>query len=436
MEMKDFIAKFKLGDWPINYQGVLERSISVKWWNPYDLLGLFISILGPAPGTANRNNYFKPLIAVYARWCSRIAGYASKWKPPGDGAGFWPFMFQATWKPVGDKKYFFLGGSIAGDNWDPNEVGQWKQEVQRQRFYMFHDSLMRVDIFNRDSFDKPPVKLDTYRLPNHSFGNCGETYPFIFNIRSTRSDNRTLEGLALCRDFMMSQSLDSYDKYLEAKKNRLCGPCGNSSLTAKKPQGITVERKEAIATHMAAITDPPEGWSINVDDLDRDYYWGPDGDGTRAAQQVGLTGMKELMVVEPDSGGDSYMFTASTGKIYLCSWLGAKVLFNNNGIIYFNLPSPLVELLALVLFYLANRDIKNLRLTGAFFRDTAHVCLTRVFLPANPLNISIFRAIIDHEILCRGVREIIWDDTRLASRDDYFDSGFGEDFEADDKIPF
>ncbi|KAI0852451.1 hypothetical protein F5Y00DRAFT_273075 [Daldinia vernicosa] len=333
---KDYMAKFELGYWPINYQGVLERSISVRWWNPYDLLGLFISILGPAPGTANRNNYFKPLTAVYARWCSRIAGYARKWKPPGDGAGDWPYMFQVTWKLVGDKNYFFLGSSIAGDNWKTSEVGQWIKEVQRQRFYMLHDSLLRVDLFKRD-FNKTPVKLDTNTLANHSFGNCGETYPFIFSVRGTRDNNRTLEGLALSRNFMMSQSLDSYDTYLKAKNTNLSGPCGNckqlisragalkrnfsryrgASSTAKKTQGTTTQEIAATTTQMAAITDPPEGWSVNLDDLDRDYYWGPDGDGTVAAQRVGLTGMKELMIVDPDNGSDSYMFTASTGKIYL-----------------------------------------------------------------------------------------------------------------------
>ncbi|KAI1106460.1 hypothetical protein F4804DRAFT_30306 [Jackrogersella minutella] len=37
------------------------------------------------------------------------------------------------------------------------------------------------------------------------------------------------------------------------------------------------------------------------------------------------------------------------------------------------------ELIASVLFYLADRDIKNLRLTCAFIRHTAHLHLTRPF---------------------------------------------------------
>lgn len=38
-----------------------------RWWCPYDLLGLFLSLLGPAPDGANKNNFYLPLTAVYAR---------------------------------------------------------------------------------------------------------------------------------------------------------------------------------------------------------------------------------------------------------------------------------------------------------------------------------------------------------------------------------
>lgn len=93
------------------------------------------------------------------------------------------------------------------------------------------------------------------------------------------------------------------------------------------------------------------------------------------------------------------------------------------------------ELVALVLFYLANRDIKNLRLTCGFFRDPAHLRFTRVFLSPNPLNISVFRAIADHETLRRGVREIIWDDARLTPEDDDSSSCFDEDFEVHNASP-
>ncbi|KAI2619601.1 hypothetical protein GGR54DRAFT_639926 [Hypoxylon sp. NC1633] len=73
------------------------------------------------------------------------------------------------------------------------------------------------------------------------------------------------------------------------------------------------------------------------------------------------------------------------------------------------------ELLESVLIYLPNRDIKNLRLTCSFFRGAAHLRLTRVFLSPNPLNISVFRAIADHETLRGGVTEIIWDDAWFGS---------------------
>ncbi|PWY81739.1 hypothetical protein BO94DRAFT_425393, partial [Aspergillus sclerotioniger CBS 115572] len=75
------------------------------------------------------------------------------------------------------------------------------------------------------------------------------------------------------------------------------------------------------------------------------------------------------------------------------------------------LPS---ELLLIVASYLPNRDIKNLRLTARFLHDTVRLRLDRVFLSANPLNISVFRAIADDERFRQGVVEIIWDDAVLV----------------------
>ncbi|KND88088.1 hypothetical protein TOPH_07327 [Tolypocladium ophioglossoides CBS 100239] len=79
-----------------------------------------------------------------------------------------------------------------------------------------------------------------------------------------------------------------------------------------------------MAQHLAAI-EAPEGWSVDPGDLKLDYYWGADGDGTVAANKVGLTGPQGLMIVDPDDGGDAYVFTASGGKVYLWNMLTNEV---------------------------------------------------------------------------------------------------------------
>ncbi|KAL2821458.1 hypothetical protein BDW59DRAFT_150116 [Aspergillus cavernicola] len=56
------------------------------------------------------------------------------------------------------------------------------------------------------------------------------------------------------------------------------------------------------------------------------------------------------------------------------------------------------EIITLICNYLPNGSIKALRLTCEEACNTARLRLNRVFLSANPLNISVFRAIADSEI--------------------------------------
>ncbi|KAI1281505.1 hypothetical protein F5Y07DRAFT_262492 [Xylaria sp. FL0933] len=73
------------------------------------------------------------------------------------------------------------------------------------------------------------------------------------------------------------------------------------------------------------------------------------------------------------------------------------------------------ELLISIISNLANRDIKNLRLTNHFFCNTAQLRFSRVFLSANPVNVEVFLTVANHETLRMGITEIIWDDALLTS---------------------
>ncbi|KAI1406918.1 hypothetical protein F5Y13DRAFT_144196 [Hypoxylon sp. FL1857] len=345
---KEDKVKFILNLYRTDYQGALEASINSKWWSPYDLLGLFISILGPAPAGANKVNYFLPLTAVYGRWCSRIAGRALtkwNWTNRGDGAGDWPFMFQITWKPEGKPAVtgfrFFLGSSLAGDEWKERDVGQWLTAVQLKRFEMFRDSL-QLKVLADKSFTTSPVQESND--PNkHPFGNCAETYPFIFSFRNNKLKNSDLCGLALQRDFLMKEDLGAYnDSQYGNVGSSVRGPCLNCQdlLTAagaeltnfqirkKKPDATTkptvMVTEEAAPTTIqtAAVSNPPEGWS--VPNQSQSDYFTANGEGLLAAQKVGITNPQPALIINPENGGDTYMFTAS-GKTYVWNMLTNEI---------------------------------------------------------------------------------------------------------------
>ncbi|KAI1186326.1 hypothetical protein F5B17DRAFT_404437 [Nemania serpens] len=350
-------TKFLLLSLGSTYQRGLEKAVKVNWWNPYDLLGFSLSVLGPAPAGANKNNYFLPLTAVYARWCSRIAGRPMRawgWTPSShNGQGDWPFMFNATWrlekKSTDGKIFFFLGSSTAGDNWLPKEVGQWRTRVQRQRFDTLFAGL-QMKLFEQDSFDMKTSKVQQRDSNAFCYGNCAETYPFIFSVRGGPSANDALNGLALKREFMKAKKLSTYDPTAEGSVwQSLCGPCDNCDHIIKAaggdptkfsrnrdkryapktstPTQTTTSMDESTTAPMATTTtEAPNGWSNKPEDMNTDYYWGTNGEGTDAAKRVGLTSPVGLLIADPDRGGDRYIFQDNnTKRIYLWSMLTNEI---------------------------------------------------------------------------------------------------------------
>lgn len=88
----------------------------VFYWTPYDLLGLFLSKLGPAQTgqNASKRNFYLPLTAVYGRWCMLIGGNwdITNREVRGPGVGDPSYFYNCTWHP-GDGE-FFLGAVLAG----------------------------------------------------------------------------------------------------------------------------------------------------------------------------------------------------------------------------------------------------------------------------------------------------------------------------------
>jgi hypothetical protein len=141
----------------------------VPYWSPYDLLGLFLAYMGPAPENARKRNFYLPLTAVYGRWCRQIAGH---WTTPNAGVGALPIVFQCTWRAVPGRRDFFLGAALAGYKWNVLATGTWETVLKRARF-----DLVREAAEGRGfNFDTSP-RIN--RNAGTRFGNCAETYPFL-----------------------------------------------------------------------------------------------------------------------------------------------------------------------------------------------------------------------------------------------------------------
>lgn len=72
------------------------------------------------------------------------------------------------------------------------------------------------------------------------------------------------------------------------------------------------------------------------------------------------------------------------------------------------------EILHLIVTFLPNCDIKNLRLSCTHLRHQSRLRFDRVFISANPRNLQVFGAIAAHEEFRKQVVEVVWDDARLT----------------------
>ncbi|RWA09795.1 hypothetical protein EKO27_g5287 [Xylaria grammica] len=197
----------------------------VVYWTPYDLLGLFLSKLGPAPygQNADKTNFYLPLTAVYGRWCMLLAGNRTNNLEPRDphegGVGDPSYFYNCTWNP--DDGVFFLGAVLAGYDWtnhdNQNDVGIWETDLKRERRNLLRNF---YGITVTYSFEMSPTLLAGGGEFGTHFGNCAETYPFI-NMLSDHRDppwRERCHGLALKRDF--AKLKDNYRQALILRASR------------------------------------------------------------------------------------------------------------------------------------------------------------------------------------------------------------------------
>ncbi|EAQ91829.1 predicted protein [Chaetomium globosum CBS 148.51] len=183
-----------------------------RYWNQYDLLGLFLSKMGPAPGgsVADQSNFYLPLTAVYAKFCLWIGGKqiptmkgAEKQSKKGTGTGDPPACFQCTWNS--DTGDFFLGASLAGIRvtGSTKPYGAWENKVMEARWNLLNNNFFE---FPGDwgPFQEKKSPVISYQGKTTLFGNCGETYPFLEIISPHVTDDKVraqTRGLALGKSF-------------------------------------------------------------------------------------------------------------------------------------------------------------------------------------------------------------------------------------------
>ncbi|KAH8882194.1 hypothetical protein GQ53DRAFT_798904 [Thozetella sp. PMI_491] len=82
------------------------------------------------------------------------------------------------------------------------------------------------------------------------------------------------------------------------------------------------------------------------------------------------------------------------------------------------------ELIASTVSCLPNRDLKSLRLTCQFFRATVKLRPSRVFISANQRDIEVCNTIANHDVLCKRITEIVWDDAMIPGPTQRGSNGF------------
>ncbi|KAJ5255783.1 hypothetical protein N7505_010934 [Penicillium chrysogenum] len=174
------------------------------YWCSFDLLGRFLSIIGPAPQNATNYNFYLPLAMMYGNWCRKIAPHP-------------PNAYSCVWaEETGKQSHFQLGASLGGYAMPQPRGGLWVRILKQARFDILRDE--RLDAEGITAWSS---NLKSRTANNINFGNCAETYPLAHVLRD-RKPHEEVYGLAV----MLSN--DHRNKYSHPQALRsLMRPCLN-----------------------------------------------------------------------------------------------------------------------------------------------------------------------------------------------------------------
>ena len=165
----------------LNPQNFLWQGIPTRYYGIYDSLAYLVSLMGTAPLSATREDYYLPLLATYTKWCVSLAGNLER-APRRTFIAYNDRSFEQSQilisidvpeeveSPPSDLDVA-LGATIGG-------AGAYKDAIQ----------------VNNWNWMKTQGKLDLGMNPNQSiirqepnelgqlFGHCAETIPLVVKL--------------------------------------------------------------------------------------------------------------------------------------------------------------------------------------------------------------------------------------------------------------
>ncbi|OGM48397.1 hypothetical protein ABOM_003405 [Aspergillus bombycis] len=154
----------------------------VEYWALPDLLGLFLSSLGPAPMGATKRNFYLPVTAVYGQWCTKLL-------TGGDAKGIPVFLDR--WEGV--LSWCSRGGFAVQEG-----IGSWPAVLDRARYGIIRSPELQITW--SQTWTPTLQRLGGHGWP---FGRCAETYPFCkLLMDKTREEAGRVYGLALCDKYI------------------------------------------------------------------------------------------------------------------------------------------------------------------------------------------------------------------------------------------
>lgn len=125
------------------------KHMDIEYITAYDMLGLSLSLCGPAPHGATDQNFFLPMTFLYSQWCQKVASTKAEGVGNFQGVAKPPSVYQCTWLvhlTNNDPPEYFFGASLSGYS-TKNPKGKinaiaskkavgvrWEQLVQESRY--------------------------------------------------------------------------------------------------------------------------------------------------------------------------------------------------------------------------------------------------------------------------------------------------------------
>ena len=142
------------------------EGVKLSYYSLYDVLGWFMTVLGPAPPEASMENYLVPMASVFCKWSTTLSGGN---RPP--------VMASIVHVPSAPQSLSLINVDIVDDPIPDVTLGSslpkgqsLKDLCQQSRFQM----LKQAGGFNLTEEQAPQAS----KMSQH-FGHCAETYPFI-----------------------------------------------------------------------------------------------------------------------------------------------------------------------------------------------------------------------------------------------------------------